>query len=156
LRDPFEVLEAENIDLHGYEGFGNGTTDEVIFTGTKIDLNQAARVQFRASDLAGNSVLCDPVMTQLVRTAGKPIRETYTGIPQEESFITISNGSPGLNNLEVVVNGRRFQVRGLSDGQEVTLDVSPAMIPGDKNIVSLKATGKPGGSALILIRDGRQ
>lgn len=150
-----QVTRNDNADVTGTDDFTPGTKEEVVVTATKRNELLLSRVQLLVTDVAGNSRSCDPVLTQVLRANGKPLHETYTGIPQEEHVVTIWNGNPGLKNLEILVNGRRYRVPKLDDGQEQTLDVSAAMIPGDKNIFVLKATGKPGGKAVLMIWDGQ-
>ena len=63
------------------------------------------------------------------------------------------NGIPGLQKLDVVVNGERYPMKGLYDGEERTLDVAASMLPGNANTITFRATGKPGGSAMVMISD---
>lgn len=111
-------------------------------------------VRLRIFDQALNSVVCDPVLVRAIRSTGKPVTETFSEIPQEERAITITNGSPGLTHVEILVNGWKLHVGSLRDGEERTFDISTALSPGNQNIVIIKATGKPGGSALIMIWEG--
>jgi hypothetical protein len=147
------VAEAINANV-AIPGFTSGTTNTVQVTVTKIDPNLRARAQFAAIDACGNVSPCDPVMTGVLRSTGKPVSESYTELPSEEDVVTILNGSPGFSNLDVIVNGRKFKVTGMKDGQERDLDISSAVLPGNQNIVTLKGHGKPGSSAAVLIWDG--
>ena len=146
------LTESVNADV-SIPPFTVGTTDPVVVTATKIDQSKGSRVAFRVVDQAGNVALCDPILTLAVRETGKPVTQTLSDIPREESAVTVTNGSPGVRHLEVVVNGRKFNIGGLKDGAETTLDVSSAMTDGTNTIV-LRATGKPGGSAEVLVWDG--
>jgi hypothetical protein len=130
-----------------------GTTDPVVVTGTKIDQSKKAQVMLEVKDVAGNTTTCDPVLTLLVRENGKPVTETLTDIPDIESQITIANGSPGIKNLLVTVNGVAFRVNGLKDFEERSFDVSSAMHEGDNNTITLTAWGKPGSQATIIISE---
>ena len=150
-----EVTRADNADVTGTSGFTLGTKEKVVVTATRQNESVGAQVQLVVTDMAGNAKSCDPVLTQVLRANGKPLHETYLGIQQEEHIVTIWNGNPGLNQLEILVNGKRYHLQNLKDGQEQTLDVSAAMVPGDKNIFVLKATGKPGGRAVLMIWDGQ-
>jgi hypothetical protein len=107
-------------------------------------------------DLLGNSVVCDPVMARVFGERGKPVWETFSRISRKESFVTLYNGDPGLQRMLVIVNGFRFRALHLYSGEERTLDVSSAMLPGNTNIITVQAPGRPGGSATILIWDGRR
>jgi phage gp45-like len=134
------------------EPFTIGTTDPVVMTATKIDPTQKARVEWQIQDRAGNLVSCDPVVTLVIRDTGKPEEQVLSGIPGSESLVTVNNGTPGVTNLAVVVNGQKFQLAGLKDGETKTLDVSSAMVEDD-NTIALTALGKPGGSMTVVISE---
>lgn len=147
------VTKSENADTV-VPPFTVGTTDPVVLSATKIDQTQKARIEARVTDLAGNVRICDPILLMVVRENGASLTDSMTDVPRAEDKVTITNGSPGVATLEVQVNGRKFKASGLKDGEEVTLDVSSAMVPGDNNTVSFKVTGKPGGTANVMIWDG--
>jgi hypothetical protein len=132
--------------------FTPGTTDPVVVRATKIDNNKSSSVELRVTDVAGNVTVCDPVITLVITEAGKPATQTFADIPAVEHFVTVTNDNPGIANLDVTVNGRTWRLRGMKAGEERTLDVGDAMHDG-ANAVSLRATGKPGGSALVVISD---
>lgn len=150
-----EVLIAENASVP-IPAFSSGTQDPVVVTATKIDQEVASRVVLRVLDVSGNATTCDPVLTHVVRATGKPKSEVYSDLPAEEDTVTIENGTPGLRKLEILVNNQEFRLKDLADGESLTVDVSSAMLPGNENVYVLKSSGKPGGSALILIWDGEQ
>jgi 6-phosphogluconolactonase (cycloisomerase 2 family) len=146
-----QVLQSTNA-VTVVPGFAIGTTNPLIITATTLDQTQSSVIQIRVTDVAGNVTLCDPVDLSLDRQTGKPVTETLTGIPQQEDQVTIFNGSPGINNIRIEVNGKKFQVAGLKDGEVKTIDVTSAMKPGS-NTFSFTALGKPGASATVLIHD---
>ena len=74
-------------------------------------------------------------------------------IPRAENMITIANGTPGLTNLRITVNGTEFQVDGLKGGEVRELDVASAMLPGDNNTIAFTGLGKPEGAAWVLVHD---
>lgn len=147
------VTRSENADTV-VPPFTVGTTDPIVLTATKIDQTQRARVEARVTDLAGNVALCDPILLLLVRQNGESLTDSMTDVPRAEDKVTVTNGTPGVATLEVVVNGRKFKMSGLKDGEERTLDISSAMVPGDNNAVKFKVTGKPGTTANVMIWDG--
>lgn len=147
-----ETLISTNAEVT-WTPFTAGTIDPVIVTATKINQSQTAHVELRVTDMANNSVTCDPIITLVVRENGKPQSQTFTEVPQAESKVAILNGEPGVKNLDVVVNGQKFKVAGLGDGEQTTLDVSSAMLEGDNNTIMLTAYGKPDSSAVISISD---
>lgn len=147
------VTKSENADTV-VPPFTAGTNDPVVLNSTKIDQTQRARVEARVTDLAGNVKICDPILVLAVRESGQSLTDSMADVPRAEDRVTITNGKPGVATLEVLVNGKKFKASGLKDGEVRTLDVSSAMVPGDHNSLQLKATGKPGGSANVMIWDG--
>lgn len=146
------VLLADNATV-SIPSFSVPTNDPVVVTATKILPDIPSRVKLEGIDAVGNVTTCDPVLTLVVREKGKPVSQTLTGIAQTESKITITNGTPGLSNLSITVNGKRFEAAGLKDNEVRTVDVSSAMKAGDSNTITLDARGKPGGSAAVVIHD---
>ncbi|MFL6260727.1 MAG: hypothetical protein ACJ76Y_13525 [Thermoanaerobaculia bacterium] len=144
--------QQQNISLAG-PSLNYGTTSPVVITGTKIDQSQKASVQLTVVDACGNTIICDPVLTDVLRGTGQPVEQTNPGLPPSERYVAITNGAPGLRSLEVIVNGEVYHVNGMRDGEERTLDVGPSMFPGNANAITLRATGKPGSTATVIIRD---
>lgn len=149
------VTTAENADV-SVPIITEGTTDSVLIQATKIDSTQRAQVALAAVDVCGQVTQCDPVMTSVIRSTGKPVTDTYANLPEEEGIITIFNNTPGLRVLDIIVNGELFKIKHLADGEERTIDVSSAMHPGGANIITLKSQGKPEASAGVLIWDGKR
>ena len=146
------VTRSENADTV-VPPFIPGTTEPITVTSTKIDQTQRARIEIVATDGAGNVAICDPIHLIVVREAGKPVTDSNTDVPRAEDKVTIRNGSPGLSNLTILVNGTTFKVTGLKDGEETTVDISPAMHEGN-NTVNLEGRGKKGSWAEVIIWDG--
>lgn len=146
------VLRFQNLHF-SIPSFQEGTTDPVTVTWTKIanSLNAVGEAEF--FDGGNNSALCDPVLLEIDRAAGKPSTVTLTEIPEAEHSLTVSNGDPGITNLTVVVNGKRFQVAGLATGEVREIDFASAMLPGNVNTIELIALGRPGGEAALLVHD---
>ncbi len=134
--------------------FSPGTKNAVVVRAIKINQSLPSTVQLTATDVAGNKTTCDRVFALLqIRKAGKPVSQTYTGLPQAESKVRIANGSPGVKRVKLVVNGTRFKVWGLADGEVRFLDVSAAMRAGNANTITVTARGKRGGSVVVIISD---
>jgi hypothetical protein len=150
--DRYNVLLQENSNITS-PGFTPGTRDPVYITATKLDSLQPSRVELEVFDLAGNRTPCDPVLVGVSRRAGEPEDHTFSGIPAAEHRISVWNGAPGLTELTVEVNGRRYSLAGLKPGELRELDVAGAMEPGDGNVVILTAHGRPGGEAAVLLHD---
>jgi hypothetical protein len=147
------VLAQDNANVN-VPPFTPGTQEPVVVTATKINQELRSRVELEVRDVAGNITLCDPVLALVIRETGTPVSETVTGLPATEHLVTVSNGAPGLHKLDILVNGRSFKLQGLTDGEERTVDVAAALRPGNVNEIVLRATGKPGASATVLIWEG--
>jgi len=75
-------------------------------------------------------------------------------VPRVEDKITVTNGRPGLSSILIVVNGKKFKVDGLKNGEERTIDVSSAMREGERNKVVFTAHGRWSSWANVMIWDG--
>lgn len=148
-----QVLEQANATV-AIPAFTPGTTAPLEIVGTKINQALASRIRLRITDQAGNFTDCDPVLTQVVRDTGKPESQTFGGVPPEERAVTVFNGNPGLNTLDVDVNGRRYRLNNLAPGEQRTLDVGAAIENGVDSTFTLTTHGKPGGSAVVMIWEG--
>jgi hypothetical protein len=150
-----EVTKATSLTVaFDPDPFTVGTNDPVQVIATKIDNSKRAQLELRVTDVDGNVTVCDPVHTLEVRSAGKPTTNTFGEIPEEEGTITIQNNTPGVQRIDVEVNGQLWRVTGLKNGEERTLDVSSAMVAGNDNVVALTVHGRPGGTVDVWIWDG--
>jgi hypothetical protein len=147
------VTKSENADTV-VPPFTVGETGQVVVTSTKIDQSQRARIEIRATDLAGNTAICDPIHLLLSRDSKKPTWELNTDVPRAEDKVTVRNGKPGVSRVDIIVNGVKFQVKGLRNGAETTVDISSAMHDGNNNKVKLVARGNKGTWAEVIIWDG--
>jgi len=151
--DEITVMEADNASVT-VPGFSSGTTQPVMVTATKIDQSLPARVNLAVGDVEGNCTSCDPILTHILTGKGHGREQSFTNMDALERVVTLCNGSPGLRNVEVLVNGRRFRLFKLKDGERRTLDISRAMLPGDHNVLVLRGNGNAGSRADIIIWDG--
>lgn len=83
--------------------------------------------------------------------------------PDLENHVTVMNGplptapgepvdpQPGLTHLKIFVNGQKFQVTSMKDGEIREIDISSAM-RNNSNVFSVEALGKPGGHAMVIFR----
>ncbi len=134
--------------------FTPGTNDIQLVTAEKIDQSLPASLELTVIDVSGNETVCDPVMVRMRIPKGqRRVTETFHGIPEYESFISLQNSSPGVKRFQAVVNGSgRYALR-LQPEQEALIDVSKSMVPGD-NTMTLSASGAPGSWLIVLISDG--
>jgi hypothetical protein len=147
------VTQSDNADTP-VPPFTVGTTDPVTITATKINQSQPAHVTIQVTDLAGNVVTCDPIITLIQRSTKEDPQQNRLRVPAEESKIQIMNGEPGLRTFTALVNGVTFKVTGLRNNEVRTLDVSSAMRAGNKNVVFVKGHGPQNASATVVLSDG--
>jgi hypothetical protein len=131
--------------------FVSGSTSPIVVRATQINKRLRMQLELRVTDVAGNFVMCDPVLTSIGRGSGMPSRQTFTDLPQEEGLIEITNGKPGIRTLIITVNGYEISVRGLRNNEVRVVNVAAWMIEGDNNTISLQLRGPTGGSADIMI-----
>jgi hypothetical protein len=139
------------------------TTSYVDVVATKIDERKMSQVALSVCipcecEECDEDALCcedgDPVEFTLPGGERWGSMKILTGIPEAEGRVTITNYTPGLSALTLVVNGKRFRLSGLRDGEELTIDVASAVQPGETNEFVLRADGPRGSRARILIWDG--
>ncbi len=147
------VTQSDNADTP-VPPFTVGTTDPVVVTATKINQSQGAHVTLQITDLAGNVTVCDPVITLIQRSSTTDPQATRAQVDQTENKIQITNGTPGLANLEITVNSTKLKVTGLKNGETRTVNVASAMVAGSKNVITVKGHGPQGSSAMVVISDG--
>jgi hypothetical protein len=147
------VTQSENADTP-VPPFVVGTTDPVTVTATKIDQSRSAHVTIVATDLAGNSLNCDPIITLVQRRADTDDEKSKFHVDQAENKIMVINGTPGLKNFVAKVNGVKFKLTGLKDGEKRVLDVSSSMFPGADNKVTVTGHGPKDSWANVVISDG--
>ncbi len=118
--------------------------------GTPATVNVSSTGTVTVTNAGTCSTVFDPLLTSTIRQAGQPQTDTYSGIAQSESQLTIYDGTPGVSTMKLQVNGHSFTVPALQDGQKVGLDISSALGSGD-NTITVTSVGKPGGSAVLLV-----
>jgi hypothetical protein len=143
------TTEASNTSV-SIPPFAVGTTASVVVTATKVDQTASSTVTLQITDVAGLVTNCDPAVLNVGIQPGVPRTQTVHHVSKGESVLTIYNGTPGLTQLALVVDGKRIDVTGLKDGEQRKLDVSRLMHRGS-NTVSIIAQGKSGGSATVLL-----
>lgn len=148
-----EVTELVNATISPPISFTLGTRSPVAVNAIKQDSGSPSRLGLRITDICGNVTVCDPVLTLRIREHGKPKSQTIGDLPQAEGQVTVVNGSPGVKTLRIEVNGRNFMLTNLKDGEQKTVDISSAMLPGNGNVVTLTAQGRPGGNVEIIIHE---
>jgi hypothetical protein len=147
------VTQSDNADTP-VPPFTVGTTDPVTITATKINQSQPAHVTIQVTDLAGNTITCDPIITLVQRSIGGDPQKSKGHVSQAENTVLIMNGTPGLKNLTTTVNGVVFRATGLRNGETRSIDISSALRPGTENKVLVKGHGPKDSSAMVVVSDG--
>jgi hypothetical protein len=147
------VTEHNNANV-AVPAFAVGATNQMVITATKITQGTSSQVALNVTDAVGNVTSCDPILTEVGNDGpgGVPRRETFHHVARAESHVTILNGTPGLDAVKLVVNGKVFEERRLADGESRSVDVSSAMHRGN-NTITVVAQGRDQGTAVILIAD---
>jgi hypothetical protein len=143
------VTENSNVSV-AIPPFAIGSTAPLIVTATKVNQSAGSSVALRVTDVAGNVTNCDPALLSVGTDPGTPSSQTVHHVSKGESTVTIYNGTPGLTRLELVVDGKRQEITGLTDGATRTVDVSSLLHKGS-NTVTVVAQGKAGGSATVIL-----
>ena len=102
-------------------------------------------------DLAGNRALCDPIVMSIQRLTGKPQDEVLRNVPGTDHRVTVTNGTPGMRKVVLLVNGKYFGQHRLKPGQVRKFTVGTAMKPGYVNTIRVRASGPRGAKATIVI-----
>lgn len=162
-----QVVESINASV-SVPSFMLGTST-VIATAVKLDQAQSSNVGFVVTNTALVTTSCDPVDFRMVLDGARE-QHVFRGLPSSEHFVRIVNGTPGVHDIAFVVNGRKFSVPDLQDGESYSLDIGSAMFPDapqtgagqrslrrgtgtGNNYVTAEATGVRGSSVYILVGD---
>jgi hypothetical protein len=130
-------------------------TTPIKLTATKIDQTKPARFEFSVCMCGPGGGCCytvDPIFTVLKLSTGHWVRQTFADVPAAEHFVTVANGSPGLNRLHIWVNSRHFATLPLRDNESQSLNLAAAMT-AQYNAISLAGAGELGASAEVNIAD---
>jgi hypothetical protein len=127
---------------------------QVVITATVVDETKDAEGTVRATDVAGNVCDCDPVTATLTgKGAHVCMRHTFTNIDAAENHVIVTNGTPGLDEIRVYVNGKAIDTLHLKDGEKKSLVIRPKeMNQGSHNTVVVEYRGAKGSTAGIMIR----
>lgn len=131
-----------------------GYTLPVVVRATKTNNSLRAVVSITVTDVVGNVTECDPVLDQIVIPERRvSTTRIYSAIPEMESYISLRNGSPGVQLATVKVNRKRPYQFGLAPEQVRNLNAASAMREGS-NTIQITVYGKPGAKVNVLILDG--
>jgi hypothetical protein len=146
------VTEATNTSI-ALPSVTPGITDTLLVTATKVDQGAKSSFTLRATDATGASTDCDPALVTVGGEPGESPVQVLHHVARAESHVTITNGTPGVDRVRLVVNGHTFEERNLLDGERRTLDVSAAMRKGGDNTILVVAHGPRHSSAVVFVSD---
>ena len=135
------------------EPYAVGSLGPVTVTATAINKRKSMAVEVFFYDLAGNRTLCDPIVLSVLREDEQPQDETFHNVAAADNRVTIYNGNPGLRKVVLLVNGTKFKEVELKPNEVRKFNIASAMKPGYTNTITIRARGKKGASALIVIAD---
>lgn len=146
------IVKAVNVTVD-IPSFVPGTTGRVLAIFTKMDQTQPSHFIVKGCSMGTDCTSVEPVATTLKLNAGRWASQRFGNLHEKEYFVTVQNGHVGLHELTVDMNGKRFDLRKLRDGERRDLNVSSAMVEGGHNVVILTGRGEVGASATIMISD---
>ena len=91
------------------------------------------------------TVACQKILRTL-----RGAEDEQAGILQSEHFLDIVNGTPGLTNLGIEVNGKHLEA---GHPALQTIDIGSALHEGNTNTITVTGKGKPGGTAWVIVAD---
>ena len=147
-----DVLIANNMTVD-IPPFPCETTEPLFITASVIDPTARGQFLVRVTDHTGNSVVCDPHLLELSVEDGVPTSERLHDVPSAERWLTVQNGSVGVDRVRVAVNDTPFRVLELLSNEQKTIDLAPALRDDDTNTVEIVAEAASMGSALLLLSD---
>jgi hypothetical protein len=148
----YEIVYRRNATVV-VDQFTPGTTSPVFITATAVNPALSLGVTVDVFDVAGNRATCDPIVLVMSRVDDQPEDVTFTDVPASDSKVTVVNGKPGMRKVRMIVNGVKFKEHDLQDDEVRKFDIASAMRPGSSNTVTVRARGKKGATAVIMIAD---
>jgi hypothetical protein len=128
---------------------GGGPVQSQTIEVDKTVISQGSFVALQARDSALNATACDPVMTSAIRSAGQPQADKVQGVQKGDHLVTVWNGTVGVENLTINVNGQSYTLHGLRSNQKLSVDIGAALSSASNN-VTVTTSGRPGASASLL------
>jgi hypothetical protein len=129
--------------------FTLGTTSAQMVTAHRTVAAQPGSFGLQITDLAGNVTICDPVLVELSAADQLQVAVVH-GLAASDHVLHLYNGTPGLRAVLVLVNNRWLRRLAPLPGQQVTLDIGPAMQAGDQNTVLLLGLRNRSAGATIV------
>jgi hypothetical protein len=129
--------------------FTIGTNNAVITTATKKNRSESSTVKLEATDVAGNVTIFHAVDFE-IHDGGRQRSEEVEVSPTEH-IVMISNGTPGVDFVEIEVNHKLLPLVDMQKLQEAQIDIGSYMRPKGENTVKMAAYGRIGGKVSVVI-----
>jgi hypothetical protein len=129
-----------------------GTTNltlEASETTTGESLN--ARVNAQVTDSCDLATSFDPVSANLYLSQSGEVKVVFNHLSQNDKYVNLKNGTPGLRYARVIVNGTVFPLNGLANGDNQVVEISSALTGGTGNTVVIEGFGTKGAGASVSI-----
>jgi len=135
---------ATNADV-SIPDFYAGWLSPLVITATKQTQSQGARVVITLTDVAGNTITCDPVLSNptVLRLAGKHAAKTVL-LSRSQGSVTVRNFSHAARSFVIALNGARYELRNLRAGETRRLNITASLVQQLRNRVAVKALGGTG------------
>jgi uncharacterized repeat protein (TIGR03803 family) len=85
-------------------------------------------------------------------TKGGTVEQSFGGIPKSEHRVEVIDGTPGLSQLKISVNGKLFKTLSLMPGGTAHADLSAAMT-SEENALAFAGDGSLGSFANVIVSD---
>lgn len=137
-------VEGLTLDTPLPTTFSPATTNPVVITATKAADHGALKL--RVTDAAGNLTECDPSFNAptVIRSPGKPTVERFDDFAIPNGVLIVRNGTPGVSNVEIAINGQDYKLPALKNGEIVRLYISKSVGHVNNNVIEVTAKGNPG------------
>jgi hypothetical protein len=159
-RDPIFLPQSTNISPSPYTWCTHTSLTTFQCNLTKVDATMPASFVIyyplgNPSDPNDKGFYCnlDPFITTLMINTGHTVVQTFGGASKSERFINVTNGIPGLMQLNIRVNGKDFKKLDL-DGNPSTINVDAgSVMTQDKNTITFIGRGDLGSFANVMVGD---
>jgi hypothetical protein len=147
--------------------FSTPVTGSIGVSATRTDSTQAASIELDAVDAFGNQVSCSANVP--ADTPPPPPPQTYGALQFELTgrgqhhvvghknlastmrYLKVENGDHGLQSVDVFVNGQKFHIGSLQDGEVRSIDIARALERGKKHAILMVGWGHHQDSAIVTI-----
>lgn len=145
----FNIQTNETNSLVTISGFTPGQTTPVTVIATKVEQTQGATVEIIAENMVGDVNDFDPELITVYGTRG--VKTEPLDVPSSEYVLTVTNSDPGLEALDIQVNGRAY-VLTLKANETRTLNLK-AWMTLNSNTLSFAGEGLADAQASVVLKD---